>query len=428
MYTNVTTNPKSRNSRGRMLTNNIIKTLLTNDFYEQNRDKLNRKLFSDDTLELFECIVEGHDKYQHDLSVDDLLTLWKLKNPVATVAETQSIEFVINSIDEANYLSPDVSQDAIEGLWRQSIGHDIATLGLKMSEGDLAAMGELQTLIDRHKDSYMPDEFGEECTDDLVELEKFDSNENRFQFNINSLSKKIYGVGRSDFSILFATPNVGKTAMVVSMICAPNGFIDQGAKVLVLGNEEAVRKTVQRAASASTGLTREQVKANPAHARDLFRERKQGRLSFMDTPDWDMDKVDAYLKHRKDRFGLDIVFVDQLDKVQLQGHFNGTHEKLRELYRRMRESAKRYDCAVIAVSQASADAAGRTRLDLTMMENSKIGKSAEADLIIGIGKQDLDDEDEGAQVRYLSVAKNKLTGWHGVIPVTLYGEISRYGD
>ena len=411
-----------------MLTNNIIKTILNNEFYEQNKDKLNSKLFSDDTLELYECIVDAHDKYQHDLNSAELLTLWKMKNPVATVAETESIEFVINSIAQADYLSPDVSKDAIEGLWLQSVGHNIATLGLKMSEGDLSAMGELQTLIDRHKDSYMPTEFGEECTLDLVELAKFDSNENKFKFNINSLSKRIYGIGRSDFSVIFAYPNVGKTAMAVSLTCAPNGFIDQGAKILVLGNEEAIRKTVKRAAGASAGLTKDQVEANLAHARDLFIERSKGLITFMETPDWDMNKVDSYLKHRKDRFGLDIVIIDQLDKIQLPGNFNGTHEKLRELYRRMRESAKRYEIAVIAVSQASAEAKGRTRIDLGMMENSKVGKGAEADLIIGISSKDLDNEDEGSQMRFLSVAKNKLSGWHGVIPVTLHSEINRYGD
>jgi replicative DNA helicase len=351
-----------------------------------------------------------------------------MKNPVATVAETESIEFVINSIAQADYLSPDVSKDAIEGLWLQSVGHNIATLGLKMSEGDHSAMGELQTLIDRHKDSYMPDEFGEVCSDDLVELAKFDSNENKFKFNINSLSKRVYGLGRSDFSVIFAYVNVGKTAMDVSLTCAPNGFIDQGAKVMVLGNEEAIRKTFNRAVGASTGFTRDQIDANRPHATDLFRKHKQNRLHFMDTPDWTMDKVDSFLKHRKDRYGLDIVIIDQLDKVQIPGNFNGTHEKLRELYRRMRESAKRYEIAVIAVSQASAEAKGRTRIDLGMMENSKVGKGAEADLIIGISSKDLDNEDEGSQMRFLSVAKNKLSGWHGVIPVTLQAEINRYGD
>ena len=82
--------------------------------------------------------------------------------------------------------------------------------------------------------------------------------------------------------------------------------------------------------------------------------------------------------------------------------------------------AKRHECALIAVSQASADAAGRTRLDFSMMENSKTGKAAEADLIIGIGKHGQDaSEDEPDTMRFLNVSKNKLSGYHGVIPCNL---------
>jgi hypothetical protein len=77
---------------------------------------------------------------------------------------------------------------------------------------------------------------------------------------------------------------------------------------------------------------------------------------------------------------------------------------------------------LIGVSQASNDASGRTRLDYSMMEGSKIGKAAEADLIIGIGK----DQDDESITRYLTVSKNKLSGWHGTILAQIQPEISRY--
>ena len=62
-----------------------------------------------------------------------------------------------------------------------------------------------------------------------------------------------------------------------------------------------------------------------------------------------------------------------------------------------------------------------------MMENSKTGKAAEADVIIGVGykpNSDFSNEDE----RSLSVSKNKITGWHGKIMCKIQPEVSRYID
>jgi hypothetical protein len=63
-----------------------------------------------------------------------------------------------------------------------------------------------------------------------------------------------------------------------------------------------------------------------------------------------------------------------------------------------------------------------------MMEGSKIGKAAEADLIIGIGKHASMDDDEPDLSRFLTVSKNKLSGWHGTIVCCIDPDISRYNE
>ena len=88
--------------------------------------------------------------------------------------------------------------------------------------------------------------------------------------------------------------------------------------------------------------------------------------------------------------------------------------------------AKRHNIALIVLSQASADAEGRTRLDFSMMEASKTGKASEADLIIGIGKHSSQDDDEPNNTRFLNISKNKLSGFHGVIACNIEPEVSRY--
>ena len=79
--------------------------------------------------------------------------------------------------------------------------------------------------------------------------------------------------------------------------------------------------------------------------------------------------------------------------------------------------------------QASADGEGKTRIDFSMAEGSKTGKAAEADVILGIGKHSGDNEDGlPDNTRFLTISKNKLSGYHGTIPVMIEPEIGRYSS
>jgi len=402
-----------------MLDASLLKSLLTRDFYEQYSDKLTDSLFEEEVRDLYKVIAEAHNSYTHDLTPHELLLVWKSQNPVATAAEVGDIEAVIDSVRRAEPVDPEVAADVIEQFWRRDIGKRIANIGIAMSEGDMDALQQLQSLLDKHGEHYLPDDYGEPTSDDIVELISEVSDTGRFKFNIPSLSRHVYGIGRTEFAVFFAVPETGKTAFIVSLAVGPGGFVDQGAKVLVLGNEESTKRTVIRACSAATGMTQAQIVENPELAREKFREAKQDRLLFKDVQDWDMARIEGYIAKVKP----DVVVIDQADKVSVGGKFNAGHERLRSVYQQLREVAKRQNCALIGVSQASNDAQGKTRVTYDMMEGSKIGKAAEADLIIGIGKQDLEEDN---YVRFLTVSKNKLSGWHGLVVVNIQPEISRY--
>ena len=79
-----------------MLDTNFLKSLLSYDFYEQNKEKLSKQLFEDDIRELYEAITEAHEKYQHNLSCEELFSLWKLNNPVATKADRHNMKDLVD--------------------------------------------------------------------------------------------------------------------------------------------------------------------------------------------------------------------------------------------------------------------------------------------------------------------------------------------
>ena len=167
-------------------------------------------------------------------------------------------------------------------------------------------------------------------------------------------------------------------------------------------------------------MTREEIIQDKDIAQNAWSEIKDNIFMF-DTVDWSMEDIDAHCEKHKP----DIIVIDQLDKINVSGTYARTDEKLRQIYTSVREIAKRRDCAVIAISQASADAHNRNSISFDQMENSKTGKAAEADLIIGIGRNANTDLEN--KVRTLCVSKNKINGYHGEPNCTIRREISRYG-
>jgi hypothetical protein len=83
------------------------------------------------------------------------------------------------------------------------------------------------------------------------------------------------------------------------------------------------------------------------------------------------------------------------------------------------------------MSQLSADAEGKILLNQSMMEGSRTGKAAEADLMVLIAKNPIKTNENGTEQeedpqRHLNVVKNKLTGWHGVVHCQLEYKTARY--
>ena len=176
-----------------------------------------------------------------------------------------------------------------------------------------------------------------------------------------------------------------------------------------------------RLINAHTGMTFDQIRDNTQTTKEKWAEVKQN-IKILDTVDWSLDDVDEFVQKEKP----DVLVIDQLDKVNVKGNFARTDEKLRAVYTGAREIAKRNNCCVIAISQASADGHGKMELTFDMMECSKTGKAAEADVIIGVGFRDKIDTEQN--VRGLYISKNKITGWHGQITCMIQPELSRYYD
>jgi RecA-family ATPase len=107
--------------------------------------------------------------------------------------------------------------------------------------------------------------------------------------------------------------------------------------------------------------------------------------------------------------------------------FSRPDESLKANAIQARQIAKQQDCAVFYMSQLSAEAEGKVVLNQAMMEGSRTGKAAEADLMIMISKNPtVEGQEEEDNQRHINVVKNKLSGWHGIVHTDLEYKIARY--
>ena len=404
-----------------MIEKQILKLMLNKKFYVQYKGQISRNVFQGSFGALFETIQKAHEKYDADLSVDELYTLHTgVYNPALTRAAKEQFSELVEDIKETTEPSEAIAKDIVNIMSQRDVAQRIAIEATEIFNGKPAEFDIINKIIEDHKKG-LPEEKMESVTDDIEDLIRQLNVISKWQFNLMRLKENISGVGPGNLVIVFARPEVGKTAFWVSLVAGPNGFAEQGAKIHAFINEEPAVRTQMRAITCFTGLNREQISENIDEAYEEWKRIKDN-IEMIDTVDWTVQDIDRHCE----KYNPDVVVIDQLDKIGITGSFARTDEKLRAVYTSAREIAKRRNCVVIAVSQASADAHNRNSISFDMMENSKTGKAAEADLIIGIGNNTTADPTNN--IRVLNVSKNKITGWHGDPSCIIDRYTSRYSD
>jgi len=395
----------------------LIKLLLKKKFYDKNKSKVSKTTFTNGLGSVFTTIQKAHEDYEKDLSIDELIDLHLEKyNPALTRAAQVNFKSMVNEIKDEQEPNENVVEDILSAVHKRNLAHKVAVVATDIFNGHSRSFNDIKDLLEGTQEEIQEEEA---VTDDIGQLIESLEIQTKFEFNLPSLHEQVPGIGAGNLVILFARPESGKTAFWVNLVGGIQGFASQGAKVHALINEEPAVRTQMRVINAHTGMTKEEIIDNMELAKDKWKDIKDN-VKLMDTVDWTLDDVNAHCEQHNP----DILIIDQLDKVNVVGNFSRTDEKLRAVYTGAREIAKRHDCCVIAISQASADAHGKTSISFDMMENSKTGKAAEADLIIGIGKHgSLDSLDT---TRVLCISKNKISGYHGEITCNIEPQLSRY--
>ena len=396
----------------------LLKLLLDFEFYQNSSHIIKRELFPMEIASLYDTVSHCHSKYGKDLTEDELLALHLERNPALTEGAVDKITYLVEQIKDTPKPIPELMADVVRSAWVRSKAQEIADLAIEIFSGGEGALEDLQSLAIQAVNevpSDTPETYTEEKGDlsDLL-LENKDAYE--FEFTLLALQDALPGMGRGDLMAVFARPEVGKSTFCSFLVAE---YLKQGHTVAYFGNEEPARRVKLRIIQSFSRATREELQGDVRTYQEGFAPYKD-QLAVFDCVGMDISEVDRYCELHRPA----VVVIDQMDKVRVRGNFNRTDEKLKELYVRGREIAKRYHCLVVLVSQASAEAENRMFIHYDLMDSSKTGKPGEADVIVGIGKEF--GMDVGERGIYLS--KNKLTSRHDQMIFKLDAERGFYYD
>jgi KaiC/GvpD/RAD55 family RecA-like ATPase len=401
----------------------LIKTLLNKEFYDQHKGiRCPDKIFTKDTRKIKQALDTAMQTYEEDMSVSDLEAVFMGLNQTMTTATKSAFQDLFRRLDKAEPIKKDIAEDTLSHLFQQYVGEQVANLGFDFVNGSQSSLEPLRRLLEDYKDDFTPNLRIDWDDIDIDTLLAANNLETQWKFNIPSLRRKVEGVSSGHLLVVGARPNTGKTSFHASLVAGTDGWASQGAKCIVLCNEESYERVGARYLSAATNMSMDEVKENVSLARKRYDPVKQN-IRIKDSTNKDMKWVEAVVKNEKP----DIVVLDMGDKFATKNS-DKSDVYLKDAAIHARNIAKQYNCCVIWMSQLSAVAEGKVYVDQSMMEGSKTGKAAEADLMVLISKDPIvEGQSEESTRRHLNIAKNKLKGgWHGVVHCELDGERSLY--
>ncbi len=394
----------------------LMQSLLSQEFYENHKGIIKAEIFSDEANKIKAVLDKAHLDYARDLTVSELEAVFYVNNPTLTTAQRQTYKDMFDQMRGEDRLGDDLAGNVLRDLWRQSVAEELANHAFDMSNGRVKSLTNLRDMLNRYEDDFLPSIRVELDNTDIDHVLTQVNLSFRWKINIPTVAELWPGVNDGQLIVGAARPNTGKTSSLAYLISGPEGFIDQGARVLILANEEASSRVTSRHMSAATTLSIAEIKDRRnvpfVNLRIGSDSKWQENFMITDATTWDVDHMEAVVKQIKP----DIVVCDMADKFLPGGTYTAAHEALKAAYIRFRVIGKQHGCCIFAMSQMSAEAEGRTMVNQSMLEGSKTGKAAEADIMFCLTKNPMvEGQDQDDTERHWVIVKNKLTGKYGLV-------------
>jgi replicative DNA helicase len=307
---------------------------------------------------------------------------------------------------------------------RRSLAGDIAKMALDVEDGR-TPVEDLLTLFSNLELQEVEDNTPVTVNMNLADLYTSQVATPGLRWRLKFLNESFGSLRKGDFGFIFARPETGKTTFLASEI---SHMVEQtDGNILWFNNEEQGNKVGIRCFQAVLGMTTDHLWGDLERNQKVYDMKTKDQIKIYDFEDSSsIQRIEQILKTANPA----LIIFDQIDKLK---GFKAERKdlELKAIYQWAREISKNY-APVIAVSQASGEAEGKTWLTMDMVDGSKTAKQGEADWILGIGKE----SDNTSRFRYFNICKNKLLGdkdtlpekRHGSAKVLIRAEVARYED
>lgn len=269
---------------------------------------------------------------------------------------------------------------------------------------------DLDQILERGVEMYT-----EADLDRLLEAELDDSK--RIPIMPLSLNSRLdEGLRGGDHLTLFARPEMGKTAEILTMAC---GAAKAGFKVIAFNNEERIDRLYIRGLSCMTMLPIPEIRMYPDKAKELAMKLGFGNIRFISLSPGSLRQIEEFV----DKYDPDVFIVDQLRNLEVKSE--SRTNQLEAAATGIRNIGKKYNKVAISTTQAGDSAEGKAILTMGDVDYSNTGIPAQCDVLLGIGAT----PDMVAQnLRCFALSKNKISGDHSDFPVRINPLISKYAS
>lgn len=171
------------------------------------------------------------------------------------------------------------------------------------------------------------------------------------------LDSKLSGLQKSDLILLAARPSMGKTAISVNIVT--NAALKANANVAIFSLEMSKEQLVQRMISAVAHVDLQKIISGRLSEEEWIQvinsmgPLSQANIFIDDTAGISLMEMKAKCRRLKIEKGLDLVMIDYLQLMQLDGRQESRQQEISAISRGLKALAKEMDCPVIALSQLS---------------------------------------------------------------------------
>ncbi|MDO5713245.1 MAG: replicative DNA helicase [Tissierellia bacterium] len=245
------------------------------------------------------------------------------------------------------------------------------------------------------------------------------------------LDKKLSGLQKSDLILLAARPSMGKTALMVNI--ATNSAIKAGASVAMFSLEMSRHQLVQRIISASAHVDLQKIISGDLTEEEWLRVINtmpvimDMKIDIDDTPGITPLEMKAKCRRIKVEKGLDLIVVDYLQLMQMQGRADNRQQEISAISRALKGIAKEMEVPLIALSQLSRAPELRQEKRPILSDLRESGAiEQDADIVMFLYRDDYYHEDSEKQnVGEVIIAKHR-NGPTGMIELVFQKEFTKF--